>query len=91
MKNEKTKFNNNKITIAFTGGGTGGHIYPGLAIVKELQDICLDNNLRIKIVWLGSTNKMDKDIVEKSKLVDKFYSIRQITKIFFFQKFYRYF
>lgn len=58
-------------TVVFTGGGTGGHIYPGLAIIEELK--LLDKDL--KFVWIGSNNGRDKTIVEKSKVVDKFYSI----------------
>lgn len=58
-------------TVVFTGGGTGGHIYPGLAVVDELKEINKDLNF----VWIGSNNGSDKNIVEKSGSVNKFYGI----------------
>jgi UDP-N-acetylglucosamine--N-acetylmuramyl-(pentapeptide) pyrophosphoryl-undecaprenol N-acetylglucosamine transferase len=64
----KTK---NKNYIAFTGGGTGGHIYPGLGIADELRILCPD----IKIVWIGASAGMDKTLVEKSGSVDVFKGI----------------
>ncbi|MDR1030357.1 MAG: undecaprenyldiphospho-muramoylpentapeptide beta-N-acetylglucosaminyltransferase [Treponema sp.] len=49
--------------IAFTGGGTGGHIYPGLAVAAYLQK---QGNYRI--FWIGSNKGMDKTIVEQAGL-----------------------
>ncbi len=46
--------------IVFTGGGTGGHIYPGLAIADELKAISNDYS----IIWIGSNNGKDKKMVE---------------------------
>ncbi|MDR1148097.1 MAG: undecaprenyldiphospho-muramoylpentapeptide beta-N-acetylglucosaminyltransferase [Spirochaetaceae bacterium] len=50
-----------KNVIAFTGGGTGGHIYPGLAVAAALRDIS-----SFGIVWIGSKNKIDRTIVENA-------------------------
>jgi UDP-N-acetylglucosamine--N-acetylmuramyl-(pentapeptide) pyrophosphoryl-undecaprenol N-acetylglucosamine transferase len=54
---------NEMVHIAFTGGGTGGHIYPGLAVIKNLQKIpdC-------RIFWIGSGMGMDRSIVENAGL-----------------------
>ncbi|MGP1587005.1 MAG: UDP-N-acetylglucosamine--N-acetylmuramyl-(pentapeptide) pyrophosphoryl-undecaprenol N-acetylglucosamine transferase [Treponemataceae bacterium] len=60
--------------IVFTGGGTGGHIYPGLAVVEELRRL-LDGKCEYKIIWIGSNKGMDKELVEKSGLVDEFVGI----------------
>lgn len=46
-------------TIVFAGGGTGGHIFPGLAVVDELKALT-DS----RIVWIGSSRGMDREIVE---------------------------
>ncbi len=73
------KLNQNK--IVFTGGGTGGHIYPGLAVADELKAISKSNNHQIEICWIGCSKGMDKNIVEKATgpdgkpTVDKFYGI----------------
>lgn len=44
--------------IVFTGGGTGGHIFPGLAIIDELL-----LKKEIDILWIGSSKGVDKSIV----------------------------
>lgn len=48
------------ITIAFAGGGTGGHIYPGLAVIEALRE----RGFPGRIVWIGSKKPQDRAIVE---------------------------
>lgn len=73
------KLNND--TIAFTGGGTGGHIYPGLAVADSIKILAKQNNQNVKICWIGCSKGMDKNIVEKATgpdgkpTADKFYGI----------------
>lgn len=67
------KTNIKTIKIAFTGGGTGGHIYPGLAIVSELRNLAKKHKQEISIIWIGSSQGMDSQIA--SPFVEKFYGI----------------
>lgn len=46
--------------IAFTGGGSGGHIYPGLAVIQALRK----EGFAGRIVWIGSKKPLDRQIVE---------------------------
>ncbi|MDR0707798.1 MAG: undecaprenyldiphospho-muramoylpentapeptide beta-N-acetylglucosaminyltransferase [Treponema sp.] len=48
------------VTVACTGGGTGGHIYPGLAVAGALK-----KKIDCRIIWLGSDKGMDASIVKK--------------------------
>lgn len=64
-----------KYRILFTGGGTGGHIYPGLAVCDELRKLAKQNNVDLEIYWFGNSKGMDKDIVLKSKSVEHFCGI----------------
>ena len=58
--------------ILVTGGGTGGHIYPALAMVRALQQ--LDN--QVEVLYIGTENGLEKEIVTHEgipfKLVDMF-------------------
>ena len=46
-----------KIVVA--AGGTGGHIYPALALIENFKKH--DKNL--EVIYVGTTNRMEKDIV----------------------------
>ncbi|MFP4301118.1 MAG: undecaprenyldiphospho-muramoylpentapeptide beta-N-acetylglucosaminyltransferase [Spirochaetaceae bacterium] len=45
--------------VAFTGGGTGGHVFPALAIIEELRSRGYD-----RFLWIGSTKGVEREIVE---------------------------
>ena len=45
-------------TIVFTGGGTGGHVYPGLAVLSALPE-----KDRQRVVWIGSRHGVERGIV----------------------------
>ncbi len=87
----------NKNIVAFTGGGTAGHIYPGLAVCDELKQIAGKNSSilnsnnanNLKVFWIGCSKGMDKNIVEKSNSADKFYGIPsgKLRRYFSFKNF----
>ncbi len=54
-------------TIMIMAGGTGGHVFPGIALAKNLTD------KGIKVVWLGTLGGMEKHWVEQEKI--PFYKI----------------
>ena len=62
-------------TFAFAGGGTGGHIYPGLAVADELRALARAQGRDIRIIWLGNSGGMDRELVERSGSVDAFYGV----------------
>lgn len=80
--------------IMISGGGTGGHIYPAIALAKKIRNI-KDN---IKIVWVGTERKLERKLIAKTdfhfeiiksrgfrnnKLFDRFYSLLLLSIGFF--------
>ena len=49
-------------TILFAGGGTGGHLYPGIAVAQSLR--CLSPD--IKPIFLCTTRELDRTILSQT-------------------------
>jgi UDP-N-acetylglucosamine--N-acetylmuramyl-(pentapeptide) pyrophosphoryl-undecaprenol N-acetylglucosamine transferase len=69
--------------IVVTGGGTGGHVYPVLAVLDELPPI--------RVVWIGSGSQLERRILEGRKLryygiptgkLRRYFSLQNIVDLF---------
>lgn len=49
------------LRIIVSAGGTGGHIYPALAIIKKFQE----KEKNLEILYIGTHNRMEKEIIPK--------------------------
>src|SRR5438309_1024263 len=47
--------------VAFTGGGTGGHIYPAIAIADELRE-----RYAAEVLFIGTPDRLESKIVPKA-------------------------
>lgn len=47
--------------IVFTGGGTGGHVYPGIAVLQALRSAVGPD---FRFVWMGSQAGIERTIAE---------------------------
>lgn len=50
--------------IIVSAGGTGGHIYPALAIIDKF----LEHDKNTEVLYIGTHNRMEKDIVPKRNI-----------------------
>ncbi len=68
--------------VVFTGGGTGGHIFPGIAVAEVFRA-----ETNIPILWIGSKNKTDCTYVQAAGI--PFYGIPsgKLRRYFSFQNF----
>ena len=73
------------IKIAFTGGGTAGHIFPIVAIVREMKKIHPDKDL--SLFYIGPKDEYSLAILAQEGVKVKKNINRETEKIFFFQEF----
>lgn len=64
------------LRIAIVSGGTGGHIYPGIAIAEEI----IARNPRAEVLFLGSEEGLEKDIVPRAGFQIKFIKARALLR-----------
>ena len=55
--------------VLISAGGTGGHIYPALAIIDKIKK----ENKDAEFLYIGTTNRMEKDIIPEKGI--PFYAI----------------
>ncbi len=48
--------------VVIAGGGTGGHVFPGLAVAAELQSLGVD------VHWLGARRGLEAELVPERKV-----------------------
>jgi UDP-N-acetylglucosamine--N-acetylmuramyl-(pentapeptide) pyrophosphoryl-undecaprenol N-acetylglucosamine transferase len=59
--------------IAIVAGGTGGHIYPGIAIAEEIKS----QMPQAEILFLGSEEGLEKDLVHRAGFEIRFIKVRR--------------
>lgn len=52
------------IKIVVTGGGTGGHVLPVVAVVQELRQ----KHPSLRITWIGEANSFEQSAAERQKI-----------------------
>ena len=62
--------------VIMTGGGTGGHIYPAIAIADEIKSRHPD----AEIMFVGTERGMEKDIVPKAGYPIKFITVSGLNR-----------
>ncbi len=72
--------------VVFTGGGTAGHVFPGLAVAAELA-----RRWDGRIVWIGSRKGPERALVEAAGLpfrsipagkLRRYRSLENVTDVF---------
>ena len=59
MNNEKTDWTKKRLRIIVSGGGTGGHIFPAIAIANALKE----KDPTIKVLFVGANDRMEMEKV----------------------------
>jgi len=70
--------------IVFTGGGTGGHVYPGIAVWQALRQKLGD---QVRFVWIGSATGIERSIVESLGLEYRAISTGKLRRYFDWKNF----
>jgi UDP-N-acetylglucosamine--N-acetylmuramyl-(pentapeptide) pyrophosphoryl-undecaprenol N-acetylglucosamine transferase len=70
LLNMSKKKNQKQIKIVFTAGGTGGHIFPLVAIIRELKNI-IPKDTDVVLYYIGPKNKLSEEYIKKEGVIMK--------------------
>lgn len=78
--------------VLFTGGGSGGHIYPILAVSEELKNLASQKNIDLELYYIGAPGDfaeiLENEGIAVSKIFSakmrRYFSPRNLADILFF-------
>lgn len=79
------------MTIVFTGGGTGGHFYPSIAIAEAIQDLAREEHLVAPALYYFAPNSFDEKALFENGIVyvhisagkmRRYASLQNVTDVF---------
>lgn len=73
------------MTIACAGGGTGGHVFPGIAVIDQLRQI--ESSPKLHIVWIGSGKEIERKILARFEIPYYAVPAGKLRRYFSFQNF----
>jgi UDP-N-acetylglucosamine--N-acetylmuramyl-(pentapeptide) pyrophosphoryl-undecaprenol N-acetylglucosamine transferase len=77
--------------IVFTGGGTGGHFYPVIAVVQKVNKIIDEQKIIDSSLYFVSDSPYDKEVLFENKLIfepvktgklRRYFSLKNFTDLF---------
>jgi UDP-N-acetylglucosamine--N-acetylmuramyl-(pentapeptide) pyrophosphoryl-undecaprenol N-acetylglucosamine transferase len=75
------------VRILLTGGGTGGHITPLIAVARETKKICQENGLEIPEFFFMGPSGFSKELLIKENIPVKLVWSGKIRRYFSFKNF----
>lgn len=73
--------------ILLSGGGTGGHVMPILALISELKSHFQGQGEKIEFLWLGSKTGPEKDFAQKNNIPYKAVACGKLRRYWSWQNF----
>lgn len=76
--------NDNKMRILLTGGGTGGHIFPLIAVAKSIKEQLRKAGVMkdIEFLFIGDLRKIDRQVFDKEEITVKQIFTAKIRRYF---------
>jgi len=77
---------NKKLRLLLTGGGSGGHTFPLIAVSRELKKMALAQNIELEIIYIGP-NDFTLSYIQKEGIDIKTISVGKFRREFSGQNF----
>jgi len=77
---------NKKLRLLLTGGGSGGHTFPLIAVSRELKRIALAQNIELQLIYVGP-NDFTLSYIRKEGIDIKIISVGKFRREFSWQNF----
>src|SRR5262245_43337283 len=70
------------VSVIIAGGGTGGHIYPGIAIAQELKNRRADT----QVLFVGTARGMEARIVPRAGFALELIEVAALKRVSFLER-----